>query len=337
MSFNLKLGLVICTYNRANSLEKLLLSVLNQVVFPDNIIVVDSSTNSKTKELTLKHKNCLYLKVDDQDRGLTKQRNIGINEMKRLNVDLISFLDDDIILDKDYFKVIKSSFSNEQTIGVGGYIMNEGSWEKVSSHVSGNYATFVKDGYSRSLGSRYILRRLLGLFDLYQPIGFVPLEGNGTSVGFFPPSGKVYLTELIMGGVSTFRTTIFDKIKFSTYFEGYGLYEDAEFSIRAARLGKLLINTNARVNHYHDPSSRPNKYSYGKMVIRNGWFVWRAKNRNPKFIHRLKWNLTVIILMNLRLLNVLTKPNKFSSFSEYVGRLVGYFSLFFNKPTLDKY
>ncbi|MDA8595391.1 glycosyltransferase [Flavobacteriaceae bacterium] len=333
----MRLGLVICTYNRDLAVKELLESISCQTDKPDFILIVDASTNFRTNDIVVSNRDCLYIKVNEENRGLTKQRNIGIKEMNRLNVDLISFLDDDIILDKDYFKVIKSSFSNEKIIGVGGYIMNEGSWEKVSSNVSGNYATFIKDGYSRSLGSRYILRRLLGLFDLDQPIGFVPLEGNGTSVGFFPPSGKVYPTELVMGGVSTFRTRIFDKIKFSTYFEGYGLYEDAEFSIRATRLGKLVINTNAQVNHYHAPSGRPNKYSYGKMVIRNGWFVWRTKNRNPKFIHRLKWNLTVIVLMNLRLVNVLTKPNKFSSFSEYVGRLVGYFSLLFNKPNIEKY
>jgi hypothetical protein len=37
------------------------------------------------------------------------------------------------------------------------------------------------------------------------------------------------------------------------------------------------LNTAAQLHHYHDVQGRPNQYQYGKMVVRNGWYVWRVK------------------------------------------------------------
>ena len=72
-------------------------------------------------------------------------------------------------------------------------------------------------------------------------------------------------------GVSYFRRTFFEQFQFSTYFEGYGLYEDADFSIHALQFGKNVICTKAQLDHHHDAAGRPNKYAYGKMLVRNGW------------------------------------------------------------------
>jgi hypothetical protein len=58
----------------------------------------------------------------------------------------------------------------------------------------------------------------------------------------------------------------------STYFEGYGLYEDADFLLcELPKRGKLYLIRPAKLNHYHDASGRPNQYNYGKMVVRNGF------------------------------------------------------------------
>jgi hypothetical protein len=45
-------------------------------------------------------------------------------------------------------------------------------------------------------------------------------------------------------------------------------------------MGKLYLNTAAQLDHYHD-AGRPNQYQYGRMVVRNGWYVWRTKNPIP--------------------------------------------------------
>ena len=137
---------------------------------------------------------------------------------------------------------------------------------------------------------------------------------------------------MLMGGVSSFRKKIFETIRFSTYFEGYGLYEDADFTLRVAKKGKLYLNTAAKLNHYHDASGRPNQYNYGKMVVRNGWYVWRTKNPKPSLDAKLKWHSITILLTIIRFSNTFTASNKKEAFTEALGRMVGWWSLIISKP-----
>jgi carbohydrate-selective porin OprB len=53
------------------------------------------------------------------------------------------------------------------------------------------------------------------------------------------------------------------------------LYEDADFALRVSKIG-VYLNTAAQLHHYHDVQGN-NQYQYGKMVVRNGWYVWRVK------------------------------------------------------------
>jgi GT2 family glycosyltransferase len=160
----------------------------------------------------------------------------------------------------------------------------------------------------------------------------MPAYSHGRSIGHIPPSNKVYPVEFFMGGVASYKKEVVDKIQFSTYFEGYGLYEDLDFCLRVAKLGNLYVNTAAQLAHHHHEAGRPNKYKYGKMVVRNGWYVWRVKYPKPTLKAKLLFHLNVIVLLKLRFINSITGSHKKEAFTEALGRLVGWFSLFLNKP-----
>jgi GT2 family glycosyltransferase len=130
----------------------------------------------------------------------------------------------------------------------------------------------------------------------------------------------------------SFKRIVTDNCKFSSYFEGYGLYEDADYCIRAQQYGINVINTNAKLAHYHDASGRPIKFQYGKMVVRNGWYVWRVKYPNPSFKAQLKWHAITLLLIAIRLSNAITSSQKREAATESMGRIVGWLSLLFNKP-----
>jgi GT2 family glycosyltransferase len=125
---------------------------------------------------------------------------------------------------------------------------------------------------------------------------------------------------------------VFESLQFSTYFEGYGLYEDADFTLRVAKMGKLYLNTAAKLSHFHAASGRPNQYNYGKMVVRNGWYVWRTKNPKPKIVSQLKWHCITILLTLIRFSNTFTSTKKAAALTEALGRTVGWWSLLFYKP-----
>jgi len=319
---------------RPNVLQNLLNSVTKQTLYPNEIIIVDGSKDNETQklELTVKYKNLQYFLVEEKDRGLTKQRNIGITEVAD-NSEVICFLDDDIVLETNYFEELINTYNvKKEAFGVGGYITNEVRWEKVDKQSSDR--KFFIDGYERNEGSRFLLRKRFGLTTKDIP-GIMPTYSHGRSVGYLPPSGKIYPVEFFMGGVSSYRKEVFNKINFSEYFEGYGLYEDLDFCLRLSTMGSLYVNTNARLAHFHNPSGRPNQFYYGKMVIRNGWYVWRVKFSKPTIKARFKWNMTALLLTIVRAANIVTSNRKQEAFTETMGRVYGWFSLIFHPPKVN--
>lgn len=333
----MKFSLIVCTYMRPKPLLDLLKSVKEQSLYPNEILIVDGSTNEETRLILEENKfnNLKYFLVPHESRGLTKQRNYGIERVEN-DIEIVCFLDDDIVLEKDYFEqLLKTYLVYPEALGVGGYIINESKYEYVGENHIPTINEFYYDGWKQKDGSRFVLRKKLNL-DSDCPPGYSSLFSHGRSVGFLPPSGKIYQVEQLMGGVSSFRKKVFETTQFSTYFEGYGLYEDADFTLRLSKIGKLYLNTSARLHHFHNPSGRPNQYKYGKMVVRNGWYVWRIKNPKPRFDARLKWNLITILLIIIRFSNTFAKIHKKEAFTEALGRTIGWLSLLTDKPQIKK-
>ncbi|WP_281324252.1 glycosyltransferase family 2 protein [Flavobacterium sp. IMCC34518] len=329
----MKFALIICTYMRPKPLLQLLQSVREQSLYPYEILIVDGSINSETQQIIADNpfQNLKYYLVPNEHRGLTKQRNFGISHVGN-DMEVVCFLDDDTILEKDYFEQLLNSYKlHPHALGVGGYICNETKWEFVGLNYQPKINEFYYDEWKRKDGSRFVLRKKLGL-DSDCPPGFSSLFSHGRSVGFLPPSDKIYEVEQLMGGVSSFKKKVFDTFQFSTYFEGYGLYEDADFCLRVAKTGKLYLNTKAKLHHYHEASGRPNQYQYGKMVVRNGWYVWRVKNPSPNAADFLKWHAITLLLTLIRYSNVITTNQKKEALTEALGRTIGWWSLFFSKP-----
>ncbi|MCV9927471.1 glycosyltransferase [Flavobacterium sp. LS1R49] len=332
----MKFSLIICTYMRAESLLTLLQSIQKQLVYPNQILIIDGSSNEETKSILEGNEflNLEYFLVSTENRGLTKQRNYGIT---RLNIDseIACFLDDDTVLEPDYFNQVLDTFKmNSDVVGVGGVAINEYKWKRQELNVFYDPKKhYLFEGYFYKEGHRNVVRNYLGLASNLGS-GRMPNYFHGRNSGF-PITGKTYGVDLLIGMSMSFRKSVVDYIKFSKFFEGYGLYEDADFSLRALQFGKNVINTNAQLSHFHAASGRPNQYKYGKMVVRNGWYVWRVKNPNPIFKDRFKWNVITIILILIRFSNIITEENKKVVFTESLGRIVGFLSLLIDKPKIE--
>lgn len=329
----MKLSLIICTYMRPQSLQQLLQSVQVQTVFPDEILIIDGSVNQETEQMIAQKKvaNLRYFLVPESFRGLTKQRNFGLEQVASTS-DIVAFLDDDTELSPTYFEALIDTFAADATIsGVGGVAVNENGWSLTvpdTKYDANRYFQF--EGFVYKEGQRNVVRNYLGLHSNVGP-GKMPEYSHGKTCGF-PLTDRIYEVDLLVGMSFAFRKKVFDSLRFSTYFEGYGLYEDADFSIRALQFGKNVINTKVQLNHYHHPSGRPNSYKYGKMVVRNGWYVWRTKNANPDISATFKWHAITLLLTLIRFANAITTTAKKEAFTEAVGRTVGWWSLWFRKP-----
>ena len=329
----MKISLVICTYMRPQSLLQLLQSVQLQTVYPDEILIIDGSSNKETEAVIFENqfRNLQYFLVPENVRGLTKQRNFGLDKIDHAST-VVAFLDDDTELMPNYFEELIKTFADNQEIsGVGGVAINENGWrltEPNKKYDRNRYFQFEEFVYKE--GQRNVMRNYLGLQSNLGP-GRMPDYSHGKTCGF-PLNGKTYEVDLLIGMSFAFRKKVFDSLRFSTYFEGYGLYEDADFSIRALQFGKNVINTKVQLSHYHHPSGRPNQYKYGKMVVRNGWYVWRTKKKRPSIDEKLKWHAITLLLISIRFSNTLTGSTKKEAFTEAVGRTVGWWSLWFSRP-----
>jgi glycosyltransferase involved in cell wall biosynthesis len=333
----MRFSLIICTYQRPEALFKLMNSVQEQILLPDEILIIDSSLDDNTKNV-LRENNyprLRYFRVGEENRGLTKQRNFGIQQVAETS-EIICFLDDDIVLTPEYFKHLIDTYSQKpNALGVGGAIIDEVKWRKSNLREIPTFTDFSLDGYIRKDSLRFLLRKKIGLLGDSFPT-FMPEEGHGRSVGFLPPSNKIYKVETFMGGVASYKKTVFQKLKFSTYFEGYGLYEDTDFTLRCSKIGNLYINTSAKLYHYHDEDGRPSQFKYGKMIVRNGWYVWRVKYKNPRLKARINWHLITWLLVFIRFANIFNTPYKKQAFSDGMGRTFGWISLIFNPPKVSK-
>lgn len=322
---------------RSESLLQLLQSVQKQTLYPDEILIIDGSTNTETEEVLNRNQfhNLIYFAVPPEYRGLTKQRNFGIERVGN-EMETVCFLDDDTILTFNYFEEIIKTFEDNPTIsGVGGVAINENNWFLAESNQTYNPNHYYQwEGYAYKEGQRNVVRNYLGLQSNLGP-GRMPDYSHGKTCGF-PLNGKTYEVDLLIGMSFAFRKKVFVSIKFSSYFEGYGLYEDADFSIRALQFGKNAINTKVQLSHFHHPSGRPNQYQYGKMVVRNGWYVWRTKNPKPTFNHQFKWHSITILLTLIRFSNIFTTHKRKEALTEALGRTMGWWSLIFNKPKFIK-
>ena len=252
-----------------------------------------------------------------------------------MDTDIVCFLDDDLILEKDYFKqLIQTYQTHPDAIGVGGIDLQENRYFKKEPGVQYDAFNYYElDGWVAPEPLRYRLRKIVGLMP-QSPPGIIPPYSNGRSS--FPPNGIIYRVEHFMGGISSFRRTVFDKLQFSTFFEGYGLYEDFDFTVRASRLGTLYVNTSAQVWHLHEPSGRPDHFKYGKMVIRNGWYVWRVRYPAPTRIARLQWHLLQWLLILIRFSNGITGPHRTAALKETAGRIYAWILLFISKPAVEQ-
>jgi GT2 family glycosyltransferase len=314
------LSLIVCTYRRPGPVRRLLESLAEQSRRPDEVLVVDASPDRETEEAvrSVGQPWVIYDRVPDEERGLTRQRNRGV---ARARGELIAFLDDDTVPAPGYFEEIAACFERHpDAVGVGGYIDNEVSWRRVREGAPpAPLGVFRIGEWERREDFRWRLRKALGLAGSLPP-GRMPASGHPRATGFVPPDGEDHPVEFLMGGAAAWRRRLLEKVGFSPWFEGYGLYEDLDFCLRAGREGSLYLCTRARLAHLHEPEGRPHSFRYGEMVVRNGWRVWRLRWPSPPWPDRARWWGVTLLLAACRLVDAARGPRRGEALAEALGR-----------------
>lgn len=134
MKNNLSISVIVVTFNRAKSLQDTLLSLTRQERQPDETIVVDNASTDNTKETVLSFRNKLNIKyVYEKRRGIPYARNTGIENATK---DIIAFIDDDSVADRNWLKYLEIPFIKDPHIGVVG---GEVSYLKAGQNVTDEF------------------------------------------------------------------------------------------------------------------------------------------------------------------------------------------------------
>jgi glycosyltransferase involved in cell wall biosynthesis len=225
------ISVIVPTYNRPNELRKCLDSILIQSRLPNEVIIIDNGDDTETKKIFNEReaifiKNKIVLKyLKNVENSLTLAKNLGIFQSSG---DLVSFLDDDLILDTNYYYELAKFFEMVPgAIGVEG--LNIFEWQKGG----------IKDKLLQS----------------YQKIFFLADFTNECKVlpslrGTYSHKEGIINCEWL-SGAATFKKDILVSIRPDTNLKKYCHNEDLDLSYRIFKKypGTLFMTTAAKYNH----------------------------------------------------------------------------------------
>ncbi len=270
----MRFSVVILTYKREEDLKTCVDSVLRQTLFPDELFVIDDDNTREDllDEFTYKFKekgvDFIYHKKDheklDETRGSSASRDLGI---KRSTNNVVFILDDDLILDDDYFEKTMNMWEknvDDNLIGVGGIIKNnrkKKGYEKIYEKIFGLTAKNIWD---------------------VNDVAFQTWDDH------IVRATKAYYMH---GGVCAYNKKLTQELKFSIFNGGREALEDIDFCLRMKQKKYYtIIEPKARVIHNHSLCGRESNYVTGvkegrnrkiifnkncqKNLKNNLWFFW---------------------------------------------------------------
>lgn len=215
--------IIVCTRNRTDDVARLLQNLLGQEVRP-RLIVVDSSDDASSEHSVRAFASASgwpgveYVKSEP---GLTRQRMAGIAHLSS-DCRIVHFIDDDVLLEPDYFSAIESCFaSSPDIVGVGGVVTN-----------------------TMRHRPPHLLNRLFLLDSRRQGV----VLRSGVNIRCFEALERTEV-QWLSGCSMSYRRDVFSSCSFDTDLEGYSLGEDVDFSFGVSRLGRLVVCPQARLQH----------------------------------------------------------------------------------------
>ena len=167
--------------------------------------------------------------------GLTKQRNVAV-KMADFRANIIHFLDDDVIVHKDYFAELAKAFAgNPDAVGIGGRIINLPEikrWKVIRSE--------RREGTVGRAGVNHLSRT----------------PGKGARD-----------VHWLSGCSMSFRASVFEHVCFDERRSGNGVGEDVDFCLRASTYGRILWVPSAMLEHHQSPVNRDGARKSGFSTI----------------------------------------------------------------------
>ena len=250
---NLQVSVIIPTLNRKSDLEKTLISISKCNKLPFEVIIIDQSDNNETKEFCQNfcNLNIRYFYTNIKSSALA--RNIWIDNLNQ-DSDLVLFLDDDVLLEKDFFHELENFF-----------------WE------NGKAKWWVAN--IDNIVRKITFPKRIWLFLLswkWKQNKFFVTKWWFNAMPFKNPVNKGNIERAPWCGMF-FRKSVFDEwFRFEKNFMKYSLMEDCFLSywIQKKYPNSLFFLPNIKMTHCESPASRiANKQRIYQNIIHRFYFI----------------------------------------------------------------
>tara|TARA_B110000967_G_scaffold196939_1_gene228108 strand:+ start:76 stop:984 length:909 start_codon:yes stop_codon:yes gene_type:complete len=291
-----KISVIIPTLKRPVSLVHAVTSVLEQKHLPDELIIVDQSVDEQSYiAVKALYKNfdvapkLIYLH-EPEVSGLTEAKQRAVEVAKG---DIISFLEDDVVLHQQYLENSISVFkSNQKLMGCCGVISNV---------YSGILYEYLFKLFHRGI-----------FYDSRLNIG---KNRDCQGLGVLLPS------RYLSGGISCYRKEVFEKVKFDTVNDFFML-EDIDFSTRAADFfgdEYFFISTNMCLEHNMSPINRMQLKERWQTKLRE-YITFYKKNAKKR------WSLVNLIWLLIGMLGEsVVSSVLFKNIDPLRGTMIGFY------------
>lgn len=255
MEHRLSLTVIICTWQRPEALQRLLLNLALQEPPPAQILIIEGD---ETARGACNQPHCWICAAP---RGnlrhfltfpmLEHQRNLGAD---RVETPLVCFLDDDVLLEPGCLAHLVAAFADDPGVKIGGV---------------GGFAIEVP--ITKRLPWRWRARRALGVVPSLTP-GRYTRSGHSIPLELAPPFTGCRPVDFPTGYCMAYRSRVLEEVRF---VPSTGIGEDLHFSLRVGQRYQLLHCGDARLRHFHDPTGRPSRRRYAFMSVYNRFCVQR--------------------------------------------------------------
>ena len=250
----MKISIIIPTLNRLKEIEMTLNSLIELTIFPHQTIIIDQSDGKDTEELVkksdYKRLNICYLHSEIKSWALA--RNYGIENINKES-DMVVFLDDDVLLEKDFLDQIDIFFL-EHSKAKGGIANIESPQRKVS-----------------------LLKKIWLFLISWSTKDQMCVTAGGFNILPFENPKNITNVEWTSGCGMFFRKELFDEgFRFEKQFMKYSLMEDCflSYSIQRKYPKSLFFIPKVKMVHCETPTARiANKQRIYQNIIHRYYFI----------------------------------------------------------------
>ena len=316
---NLKLSIIICTFNRAENLNKCLSAITEQSFTNFEVIVVDGGSDDRTNEVIDKFSKKLSIKkVVDTRKELARVRDRGWQEAKG---ELVAWIDDDVVVSQDWARSIVEILDKHPNIaGISG-------------------PTIVKKELlkKRDVFSFYHKKGLVALFGKFwnwfflengkHEVGRIFKSGAWSPGSNFPQSLEIkglknvdYLEACNM----TLRRKLVKQVNGFDYgYKEVGEWSELDLCIRVKNLGyNLVFSSRVMVNHNISQAGVYPRRKQAKQRMENFFKFYFTHIFKPQLNYIFKFSSYILFLNTYWLYKAITMKN-LNWLSGWTGTITG--------------